>query len=230
MAVDAPSRKRANVPQESKLLSDVAYERILAGLFDRTVSVGAFLSQNDLVGLLKIPVAPLRDALRILETEGVVTIRPRSGIQFVKPDLELTRSTYQFRTIIERAAIRVFAETARENDIQAVLDRHRKLTGLVEKNGITPTVLVELEAIERVFHGGIVAILKNPLILANNRRLDNYMRLVRLDRTPTPPLVLRTVREHLAVLDACIARDADRAEAALTAHLQSALQRSLGLF
>jgi DNA-binding GntR family transcriptional regulator len=89
---------------------------------------------------------------------------------------------------------------------------------------------VELEAIEGVFHGGIVAILKNPLILANNRRLENYMRLVRLDRTSTSPLVLRTVREHITVLEACIARDADRAEAALIAHLQSALQRNLGLF
>jgi DNA-binding GntR family transcriptional regulator len=230
VSVDAPSRKRANVTQPGKLLSDIAYERILAGLFDRTVSAGAFLSQNDLVGLLRLPLAPLRDALRILETEGVVTIHPRSGIQFVKPDLELTRSTYQFRTIIERAAIRVFAETARESDIQAVLDRHLALGALVEKNGVTSTVIVELEAIERVFHGGIVEILNNPLILANNRRLENYMRLVRLDRNPTPPLVLRTVREHITVLEACIARDADRAEVALTSHLQSALQRNLGLF
>ena len=45
--------------------------------------------------------APVRDALKILETEGIVTIHPRSGIQFVKPGLELTRSTYQFRGILD---------------------------------------------------------------------------------------------------------------------------------
>ncbi len=50
---------------------------------------------------------PLRDALRILEAEGVLTIHPRAGIEFLKPDLELARSsTYQFRSIIERAAAR----------------------------------------------------------------------------------------------------------------------------
>src|SRR5690242_19240523 len=93
-------------------LSDVAYQRILEGLFDRRLPAGAFVSQNDLVKLLGIPVAPLRDALRVLEAEGVLTIHPRSGIQFVKPGLELTRSTYQFRAILERAAVRVYAETA----------------------------------------------------------------------------------------------------------------------
>ena len=42
-------------------------------------------------------------ALRVLEAEGILTSHPRSGIQFVKPGLELTRSTYQFRGITHRA-------------------------------------------------------------------------------------------------------------------------------
>ena len=71
-------------------------------LFDRRLPAGAFVSQSELVRLTGIPVAPLRDALRVLEAEGVLSIQPRSGIHFVKPGLELTKSTYQFRTIIER--------------------------------------------------------------------------------------------------------------------------------
>ena len=88
-------------------LSDIAYTRILETLFERKIPAGAFLSQNDLVEILGIPIAPVRDALKILETEGIVTIHPRSGIQFIKPGLELTRSTYQFRGIVERAAVAV---------------------------------------------------------------------------------------------------------------------------
>src|SRR6478736_1402887 len=93
-------------------LSEIAYEAILEGLFTRKVPTGAFLSQNDLVRLLGLPIQPLRDALRVLETEGVLTIHPRAGIEFLKPDLELARSTYQFRSIIERTAARSYAETA----------------------------------------------------------------------------------------------------------------------
>ena len=65
-----------------------------------------------------MPVGPLRDALKALEAEGVLTIHPHTGIQFIKPGLELTRSTYQFRGIIEAAAVAVYAETAPEAEIQ----------------------------------------------------------------------------------------------------------------
>ena len=81
-----------NEAEPARRLSDVAYDRILECLFDRRVSAGAFVSQGELSDLVGIPVAPLRDALRVLEAEGILSIHPRSGIQFVRPGLELTRS------------------------------------------------------------------------------------------------------------------------------------------
>jgi DNA-binding GntR family transcriptional regulator len=58
--------------------------------------------------------------------------------------------------------------------------------------------------------------------------MHNYLRLLRLDRKLTAPVVLRTLREHLDILLACKARDAKAAKAALDAHFQAAMQRSLG--
>src|SRR5258708_7784023 len=199
-------------------LSDLAYDRILEALFDRRVPAGAFVSQNELVRLLGIPVAPLRDALRVLEAEGVLTIPPRSGIQFVKPGLELPRATYQFRTIVERAAVRVFAEIADENELDRIDRRHRKLISAIEKRGLTAESLAELEELENLLHNTVIASLTNPLIETTYRRMHNYLRLVRLDRRLTPPLALRSLREHKAIIAACQARDPDQAEAALTAH------------
>jgi hypothetical protein len=106
---------------DGKSLSELAYQAILEGLFTRKVPAGAYLSQNDLVRLLGLPVQPLRDALRILETEGVLTIHPRAGIEFLKPDLELARSTYQFRTMIERLSIRSPGQSARWLGARSVL-------------------------------------------------------------------------------------------------------------
>ncbi len=117
-------------------MSDVAYERILEALFDRKVQAGAFVSQGELSELVDVPVAPLRDALRVLEAEGILTIHPRSGIQFVRPGLELTRSTYQFRSIIEKAAIRVFAEQGDEALILDMLKRHLALVAAIGAQGL----------------------------------------------------------------------------------------------
>jgi DNA-binding GntR family transcriptional regulator len=211
-------------------LSDLAYDRILEALFDRRVQAGAFVSQNDLVQLLGIPLAPLRDALRVLQAEGVVVIHPRSGIQFVKPGLELTRATYQFRSIIERAAVRVFAETAEETELDRIERRHRKAIETIEKLGLSDKSLAEMEVLEGVLHNTVIGSLRNPLIETTYRRMNNYLRLVRLDRRLTAPIALRSLREHMAIIAACKERDADKAEAAVTAHFNAALQRHLGMY
>lgn len=211
-------------------LSDVAYARILEGLFDRSLPAGAFVSQNDLVKLLGIPVAPLRDALRVLEAEGVLTIHPRSGIQFVKPGLELTKATYQFRTIVERAAVRVFAETADDRELAALSRRHRDIVERVESEGLAPETVDEIEALEPTLHNAIIASLNNPLIDTTYRRMHNYLKLVRLDRKLTVPLALRSLREHMEIIAACEERNPDKAEAAIQAHFTAALQRHMGLY
>lgn len=229
-ASQAPADTQPAESRPGGRLSDLAYTRILENLFDRRLPAGAFVSQNDLVKLLGIPVAPLRDALRTLEVEGILTIHPRSGIQFVKPGMELTTSTFQFRTIIERAAVRTFAEWGDEGLIRQLGDRHRALTAEVESSGLTPEVMVEIEELESLLHNSVIAILRNPLIDVSYKRMHTYLRLVRLDRMLTPPLVQRSIREHLEIIDACAARDPDRAEAALVAHFTTALQRHLGMF
>lgn len=211
-------------------LSDLAYSRILETLFERKIPAGAFVSQNDLVELLGIPVGPLRDALKILETEGVLTIHPRSGIQFVKPGLELTRSTYQFRGIIERAAVAVYAETADDAELAETERRHRAAMETIEKDGLTEAARNELEDLELVLHDAIIGSLNNPLIQTSYKRMHNYLKLVRLDRKLTPPVAMRSLREHMEIILACRARDPDKAVAALSAHFNAALQRHMGMF
>lgn len=214
----------------ARRLSDIAYARILETLFERKLPAGAFVSQSQLVELLDIPVAPLRDALRVLEAEGVLKIHPRSGIEFIKPGLELTKSTYQYRTILERAAVRVFAETADDELIEEVAKAHLALIETIEREGLNADAIAEIERLEAVFHDGIIGILANPLIENTYKRMHNYLRLVRLDRRLTGPLALRSLREHMQIIDACKARDPDTAEAALQAHFNAALQRHMGLY
>ena len=211
-------------------LSDLAYTRILETLFERKIPAGAFLSQNDLVEILGIPIAPVRDALKILETEGIVTIHPRSGIQFIKPGLELTRSTYQFRGILERAAVAVYAETADEAELAEIERRHVAVTHVVEKDGLTDWARAELEELELVLHNSIIRSLNNPLIETSYKRMHNYLRIVRLDRKLTPPLALRSLREHMQIILACKVRDPEAAMAALSAHFGAALQRHMGMY
>jgi DNA-binding GntR family transcriptional regulator len=210
-------------------LADKAYRAILQALFDRTIAAGAEFSQSELMARLNLTAQPLRDALLKLEAEGVVTIHARSCIRFVKADLELARATYQFRSLIERAGVRAFAEMGDAKLIEELVSGHSELAARIEAEGLIDELADMLDDLETRFHGAILSALRNPLIETTARRLKNYITLVRLDWLVTAPLALRTLREHLEVLHACARRDADAAEAALTVHFQLALQRLLGM-
>src|SRR3954453_6291579 len=141
-----PRKSVAALGQGTRLI-DRAYTGVLAVLFDRKLAAGAVVSQAQLVELTGVPVGPLRDALRVLEGEGVLTIHPHTGIQFMKPGLELTRSTFQFRGIIEAAAVAVYAETAPEAEIENLHLKHTEAASRLERDGLTPQHLADLEAL-----------------------------------------------------------------------------------
>lgn len=226
------SRVRVSNPkggERARRLSDIAYDRVLELLFQGRLAAGAFVSQGDLVALAGVPVAPLRDALRILEAEGVLKIRPRSGIEFVKPGLDLTRSTYQFRSIVECAAVRIFALSAPAEEFAALEKEHQAMALTLKSGRFEPPVLDELERLEGRLHNSIVGILANPLIDSSYNRVRYYLRLVRLERRLTAPLALQSVQEHLQIIAACSVRDADRAEAAVRSHFSAAIQRHMGM-
>jgi DNA-binding GntR family transcriptional regulator len=210
-------------------LAEKAYQVILQGLFDRTIPAGVKLSQGWLIETLGLTAQPLRDALRMLEMEGLVNIYPRSCIAFVKTDAELAVSTYQFRSLIERAGARAMAEGGDAAQMNKLAADHRALLKHLEKHGFDPAEEAELNALEERLHGMLVSALRNPLIETTARRLHKYFLLVRQDRLVTKPLAVATLHEHLEILNAALQRDPDAAENALASHFRQALQRALGI-
>lgn len=208
-------------------LSALAYDRFMEALFARKLAPGALVSQGELVETLGVPVGPLRDALRVLQAEGLVTIRARSGIEIVKPDLAMARNTYQIRSILEQAAVRAYAETAPIDAIVAHEDHHKAvLAGLEGREPNADDVRV-LEQIDHDLHRDIIASLRNPMVSDTYRRIHGLLNLILLERSLSGPLMARTLREHLEILAACRARDPDTAEKALEAHFSRALERAM---
>jgi DNA-binding GntR family transcriptional regulator len=228
MALDKDAIKSAE--NRSGSLSKAAYGKILQWVFDGKLAPGAFMSQNELSKLMDIPMQPLRDALRVLESENMLTIHPRAGIQFRKPDLEFIRATYQFRSIIESAAARNFSQYGQEKVIKQLIDEHLKLIEKVDKQGITSSILSSIEAIEQKFHGMMIASLNNEFVEVTATRLKYYIKLIQLEHYFTPTLVKSSLLEHVRILEACAARDQEAASQYLLEHFKEALHRHMRLF
>ena len=224
------ARSASVAPRDaSPRLADKAYQAILQGLFDRIIPAGVKLSQGWLIETLGLTAQPLREALRVLELEGLVKIYPRSSIAFVKADTDLAVSTYQFRSLIERAGARAWAEGGDAAGIEELAKQHHALLKRLERNDFGPAEESQLNELEERLHGMLVSSLRNPLIETTARRLHKYFLLVRQERLVTKPLAIVTLEEHLEIIEAARRRDPDAAEAALIIHFRNALQRVLGI-
>lgn len=212
-------------------LSRIAYERFKEALFERRLQPGAFMSQAELVEIVGSPLGPLREALQVLQAEGLVTIRARAGIEIAKPDLALVRNSYQLRLFLETPAIRHFAETAPRGQIEAMIAQHREVIGWVEGADVDRDLARRIEDVDHSLHLGAIDALDNPLLRKAFLQTQDYIRLIRLDHhyAYSAAKVRRTMAEHLEIFEACLARDPDAAEGALRAHLTQAIQRAMGL-
>jgi DNA-binding GntR family transcriptional regulator len=193
-------------------LSQLAYQRFKEALFAQNIATGATLTQGDLVRLLDVPLGPLREALQVLESEGLVTMLPRAGIRIVKPDMALIKDCFQLRRILECEAVRKYADRAPAQEMANWIARHRTIIARVETGAM------------------LIAALRNPLIDDVYTKIKDRIRLVRLDNLYmlSAVTVERTMQEHLRVLQALAARDTDAAVRAMEDHLAAALHRAIG--
>jgi DNA-binding GntR family transcriptional regulator len=212
-------------------LSQVAYRQFKELLLTGRIKSGSVLSQAELVRLVGVPISPLREALQVLEAEGLLSIEPRSGIRIVKPDFEMIKNAYQLRRMIEREAVIRFTSTCSSADLDAWERRHLDLRAAVEGGLDQPALGERIHSVDRAFHEAVVASLRNPLIDETYHRNMERLVLIRLDRAEslTPLLVKLSMREHLDVIAAMTRHDSERAAAAMDEHLTVTMHRAMGI-
>ena len=216
-------------PKPKSLMREVAYERFKTELFRRNLAPGQFVSQVELCTLLDVPLGPTREALKRLEAESLVRLIPQRGIQIADIGVTLIHEAFEFRTILETAAIRKFVQSADD----AALDELERATRTVQEKmaGKTDVDVKTLDAALQVdwgMHNLIVEAMGNRIMMAAHQQNFDKIKMIRLHGR-SPRYLPLAMEEHLAVIAAMKARDADRAAAALAHHLQCAERRALGL-
>lgn len=120
------SRGRNSVPKASSLLADELRTSIVRG---KLAEGTTFMSESEIIESSGLSRATVREALRLLETEGLIVSKrgPRGGLRVGKPDLQSTVRTiavhlamseatlgdmFAFRRIVERESARLAAENA----------------------------------------------------------------------------------------------------------------------
>lgn len=179
---------------------------------------GQRVPQEEVADAIGVSVAPVREALRVLEQEGQVTYFPRRGYFVTELRIEDLEEIYALRQLLEeRAARHALAGVDRER-----LKRIEAAAAECEQAALRGDVAAELQA-NRHFHLAILQADDQPHTLRMIALLWDSTEAYRAMYYNSPEERHHSIEAHERILAALRAGDADRLVAELDEHRARAL-------
>ncbi len=210
-------------------LATAVLDRLRAEILGGQLAPGAKLRLEPIAKRYGVGRTPLREACCRLASEGLVTIVDQRGFRVTPVSradlLDLTRTRQQIETLALRASI-ARGDRAWEADVSAALQR-LLARARVGPRSSTPTLDAAWEVEHGRMHAALLGACGSPWLLRFHALLfdqsERYRRLAvahgKADRDIDG--------EHRALVEAALARDAERACALLTEHLARTTDRVL---
>jgi DNA-binding GntR family transcriptional regulator len=200
---------------ENLTLWERVYGFLRQEILSNRLPPGAVLQEVALAESLGVSRGPVREALRRLASEGLVSVRPRRRTVVASLTREEFLQAYQVREALETLAIRLAVPRMGPDDV-AVLDR---LTAEMAERAERDDVDGFFQA-NVAFHSALVD------ASGNQKLKDMYQQLVsQTARYQMPSLalrgsLLRSIQEHRAILRAVRKGDGERAAHLLAEHIR----------
>lgn len=195
-------------------LAEHVHARLRDAIADGSLAPETRLSERGLAEQLGVSPAPVRDALRRLEAEGLVHTQPRRGSFVADMGPRRLRQMGRIRAALEGMAAAFAAEQAGPAEI-AALRAQLRIMREATLAGDLPALALANDGL----HAAILAIAGNAMLERSLRSLRGYDQLTRdriLAARPQEPR--RALREHGAIVAAIRRGDAAAAEARMRAH------------
>jgi DNA-binding GntR family transcriptional regulator len=156
---------------------------------------------------------PVREAMAQLEREGFVRSVPRRGVYVVRKTKEEVIQLITAWAALESMAARLITENAIDADIASL----RRMFATFE-NGQVLAHLDEYSEVNIEFHQSIIRMSGNSVLVSMAENLFTHMRMIRRKTIVEKDRALRSIRDHMNIIEALEARDTARAEKLVRDH------------
>lgn len=206
-----------------------AYERFQQELLAGRLRPGQVVSQRELVHTLDLSIGALRELLPRLEAEGLLNVMPQRGIQITTIDLPMIRDAYQMRMAFEREATLYAVDRMPDEMIEEQKRLHLEILERLKAERST-AFFEESQDVDSRFHELLIGFTENELLVQAYDVNSIRVRLIKLDRITLSATTLPAAfGDHLAIIEAILERDRNKAAAAMEAHIRNARERALAL-
>ncbi len=177
---------------------------------------GARLNERLLCERFNISRTPLREALKILSAEGLITLLPNRGAVVTKLTMEEAEDMFQVMAVLEGLAGELAGKRATDADIRKIRALHDDMQSHFEKGK-----LKQYFAANQKIHQCIVDAARNTELTNLYGKLSVRLRRARFVANISRERWQHAMQEHEEIMAALEQRDSDKLKAILRAHLEN---------
>lgn len=207
---------------------DKAYLTIRDGIISGIYGPGTHLTAQGLAEASGLSRTPVREAMRRLHAEGLITFIPHRGAFVAHLDERDIQKIYDLRVVLEGYAAETAAQEATPAQIDELEALAVEMAEAVEE--ASPSVVEEVARINNTFHKLIISAAANPRLESALASIVEVPLVLRTFRRYRLDEMRRSTSQHLELVSALRARDGAWARSVMTSHILSgrnALLRTL---
>lgn len=209
------------LPAPEKRLALQAYEQVLDLIMSRQIAPGTLLQERRLADHLQMSRTPLRDALLMLESEGLLIRQGSKGLQVKSMDIDDFIENLAIRKLLEPEATRLACGRIDRGLLTSIADRLNQLIAQAVDGNRAPD-RSDVRAVDDALHTAISEGAQNAQMASIIRNLRRQTQI--FDLRSVPERFETTCREHLAIVQALRDAKPEDAADAMRAHLDGVRQ------
>jgi DNA-binding GntR family transcriptional regulator len=195
-------------------LNDKAYDHLRQAILGGKLPVGTIIAETKVAEDLGISKTPVRQALQLLRTEGLLEVGPRRQLVVRGFSAAHRNEVLRVREALEEIAIETACRVITLDDIdmlRLLLLRQGRAADAYNEN--------DFLVLDEEFHILIAKSANLPIVARLLEQMRGFARIMRLGRTQPPEHLRDILVEHTRIIDAIEQRDVVAAQAALHEHL-----------
>ncbi len=189
-------------------------------IFKRELEPGSWIDELRIAEDYGISRTPLREALKVLAAEGLVTMKVRRGAYVTEVSASDLADVYHLLSLLESDAAGVVAQKASVGELEELQALHRELE---DAAATEPVDASRFFAINERFHMRLLEIANNRWRDQMVADLRKVMKLNRHNSLLKTGRIAESLAEHRAIMAALQARDADATMRRMREHFANGL-------
>lgn len=212
----------------SQIHDGTAYSRIRQMILCGDLAMGARIIETRIAEQLGQSRTPIREALRLLASDGLVVFEPNRGYEVVCYTPADVREIYSCRVLLESEAVRLVAERGLSPDRAARLEELLDDADAAFAADLTPEVLrQQFLAVNNQFHQLLYAGCGNEMLLSMIRKVTDIPVGIRHYFSFSDDLLAGSHDAHRKIFQATVNRQSERASALMREHIWTAKDRMI---